>query len=97
MALVLNTDLANHQPADVRNTISVALASSANQAHQRLAYYTNLCQQFEQEYGFASVDFMQKFQAGLLGDDQSFFDWYAAYRGFTIWKKRYEILASVTL
>ena len=35
---------------------------------------------------------MEKFEYGEFGDDEDFFDWYAAKRGLDIWNKKLEIL-----
>lgn len=43
-----------------------------------------------------SEDFITKFEAGELGDDVQWFDWYAAYRGRELWQKKNKILASIS-
>jgi len=40
MALDLKADLSGYEQAEIRNAVSYALTSSANQARQRFAYYT---------------------------------------------------------
>ena len=44
-----------------------------------------------------SVKFLEKFDSGKLGDDQEFFDWYAAAHGLNLWRERYEILSGVSV
>jgi hypothetical protein len=44
-----------------------------------------------------SAKFMEQFEAGKLGDEQEFFDWYAAVRGLNLWRERYEILSEVSV
>jgi hypothetical protein len=39
---------------------------------------------------------MHQFEAGELGDDAAYFDWFAAKRGLDIWEKRARILAGVS-
>lgn len=97
MMLALKTKETGYGQNNVRDAISYALTSAAKQAHQRFEYYANLCLQFEREYGLTSDEFMQKFEAGELGDDQKYFDWYAAKRGLDIWHERREILAGVSV
>ncbi len=97
MNLALKTDLSGYKKADIRNAVSYALSSAAEQARQRFEYYANQCRVFEQQFGFSSDAFMQKFDAGELGDDQEFFDWYAAKRGQDIWHERLDILSGVSV
>lgn len=33
--------------------------------------------EFEEEYGMDSEEFMQKFESGELGDKEDFFEWHA--------------------
>ncbi len=97
MTLALKTDITGYRHNNIRRAISYALTSSAAQANQRLKYYATLCHQFEQKFGLTSAEFMQKFDAGDLGDAQEYFDWYAAKRGLDIWHERREILSGVSV
>ena len=97
LTLALKTNLTGYKQGDIRNVVSYALASAAAQAHQRFEYYANLCHEFEQQFGMTSDEFMQKFDSGDLGDDQKYFDWYAAKRGLDIWRERGEILSGVSV
>ena len=40
---------------------------------------------------------MQRFEAGQLGDEAQYFDWYAAKRGLDIWDRRFRILSGVSV
>ncbi len=50
--------------------------------------YRDRCRAFEHKFGMTSDEFMQKFEAGTIGDDQAYFDWYAAKSGLDIWNKQ---------
>ena len=41
--------------------------------------------------------FMEKFDSGELGDDDDFFDWYAAKRGLDIWNKKLKIISGIQI
>ena len=97
MPLALKTDLPGYEKSDIRNAISYALTSTAAQARQRFEYYANLCSEFEQRFRMTSNEFVQKFDSGALGDDQEFFNWYAAKRGMDIWLNRSAILSGVSV
>ena len=97
MTLALKTDLTGYKKGDIRNAVSYALTSAAAQARQRFEYYANLCKQFEMRFGMTSDEFVEKFDSGVLGDDQEYFDWYAAKRGMDIWRARSDILSGVSV
>ena len=97
MALALKTNLQEYANNDVRNVVSFALTSASAQAKQRYIYYASLCEKFEQKFSLNSNEFMQKFENGDIGDDQEYFDWYAAKRGLDIWHERQVILEGISV
>ena len=50
--------------------------------------YEQVCRTFELEYHMSSDEFMQRFEAGELGDDAIYFDWYAAKCGLDVMRKK---------
>jgi len=97
MNLAVNTNISGFKQGDIRNAVSYALTSAAAQARQRFEYYAKLCRNFEQQFDMTSDEFMRQFDSGILGDDQEYFDWYAAKRGHDIWQERGEILSGVSV
>lgn len=97
MNLALNTNVSGYKKGNIRNAVSFALSSAVVQARQRFEHYDGLCQQFEKKYKLTSDEFVRQFDAGLLGDDADYFDWYAAKRGLDLWRERYEILSGVSV
>jgi hypothetical protein len=97
MTLALKTDLSGYKKGEILNAVSYALTSSAAHARQRYEYYAQLCHEFEQRFNITSDEFVHKFDSGVLGDDQEYFDWYAAKRGMDIWRARRDILSGVTV
>jgi len=97
MTLALKTDVSGYEKGSIRNAVSFALTSAAAQARQRFEHYSAICRRFEKKYRLTSEQFVQQFEAGSLGDEQDYFDWYAAKRGLDIWRERYEILSGVSL
>jgi len=53
--------------------------TALNQHRQRLQRYQADLQAFEQRFGFDSVTFYQRFQAGQLGDEMDLFEWASLY------------------
>jgi hypothetical protein len=97
MNLSVKTDSSRYGKGSIRNAVSFALNSAASNARQRFEYYTAICEKFEKKYKMKSSKFMEQFEAGKLGDEQEFFDWYAAARGLSLWRERYEILSGVSV
>ena len=77
---------------EVKKTLDDALQRELEQARLRRDHFAAACQRFEKIYEMDSGTFLQKFEAGELGDDADFFDWFAAKRGYDLWEKRYQIL-----
>jgi hypothetical protein len=97
MTLALKADVSGYERGSIRNAISFALTNSAAQARQRVDHYSAACRKFEKKYRMTSEQFARQFDGGSLGDEQDYFDWYAAKRGRDIWCERYEILSKVSL
>ncbi|MCX6058912.1 MAG: hypothetical protein NTW69_12270 [Chloroflexi bacterium] len=97
MNLAVKTDKSNYEKGSIRDAVSFALSSSASHARQRFERYSGVCKKFEKKYKLTSAKFMEQFDAGSLGDQQDYFDWYAAVRGLNLWRERYEILSGVSV
>jgi hypothetical protein len=50
--------------------------------------FEDRCRAFELEYHMSSDEFMQRFEAGELGDDAIYFDWYAAKCGLDVMRRK---------
>lgn len=97
MNLALKTDNSQYEKGSIRNAVSFALNSAAAQARLRYKHYSDICTTFEKKHKLTTAKFMEEFDAGTLGDEQDFFDWYAAARGLNLWRERYEILSGVSV
>jgi hypothetical protein len=97
MNLSVKADTSRYEKGSIRNAVSFALSSAKTNARQRFEYYADICKRFEKRYKMTSTKFREQFEAGKLGDDQDFFDWYAAVRGLNLWRERYEILSEVSV
>jgi hypothetical protein len=89
--------LGDVNPQEVREVLLAALLHERQMADARRASYARACQAFERQYLRSSEQFMHQFEAGELGDDAAYFDWFAAKRGLDIWEKRARILAGVSV
>jgi len=95
--------LRTRDPADAEATNEIkavldsALRRETELAAARRDYFARACRDFEKRLGLSSEQFMQQFEAGLLGDDAVYFDWYAAKRGLDLWERRYRILSGISV
>jgi len=97
MNLSVKTNSSRYEKGSIRNAVSFALNSAASHAQQRLDHYSMICKNFEKKYKMTSAKFIEKFEAGTLGDELEYFDWHAAVRGLNLWRERYEILSRVSV
>ena len=80
---------------EVAEVIAESIASHLEFAQRRLSAYELRCTAFEQRYGMNTEEFLEQFEAGILGDQQAWFDWYAAAQGKRIWSRKHNILAQL--
>lgn len=97
MNLSVKANSSRYEKGSIRDAVSFALNSAASNARQRFEHYGVICKKFENQYKMTSAKFIEQFDAGKLGDEQEFFDWYAATRGLNLWRERYEILSGVSV
>jgi hypothetical protein len=82
---------------DARSVVDGALRRETELAKARCAYFERACKTFEQQLGMTSDEFMRQFEAGDLGDDAIYFDWYAVKCGLDLWDHKLLILSGVTV
>lgn len=98
VALALKAQFSrNVELEEARNVLGDALRHETELARARRAHFERACKAFEQQLGITSDEFMRQFEAGALGDDAIYFDWYAAKRGFDLWSHKLLILSGVTV
>lgn len=97
MNLSVKTNMSRYEKGSIRNAVSFALSSAASHAQQRSEHYSSICKKFEKKYKLTSAKFVEQFDSGALGDEQDYFDWYAATRGLSLWRERYEILSGASV
>jgi hypothetical protein len=97
MEITLGTEQTVFDPNDVRIVLRAALNNEMILARARRNAYERTCQEFEGRFQITSDRFLEDFEAGHLGDDLEYFDWYAAKRAFDLWDRRARILAGVTV
>lgn len=84
-------------PQEVSEVIRGALEQNQRVAKYKIKKYLGICENFERKYGMDSDLFLEKFNSGELGDEDDFFDWYAAKRGLDIWNKKLKIILGIQI
>jgi hypothetical protein len=97
MEITLSTTQTTFDLSDVRLALQAALSREVILARSRLKAYERTCREFEEQFNITSDQFLTDFEAGRLGDDQEYFDWYAAKRAFDLWDRRTKILGGVVV
>jgi len=82
----------SHSSDEISSVLGEAIKSQTDFAHARFRRFQAECRIFEEKYGLSSERFAEKFDAGELGDDEHWFDWYAVNKGRQLWGKKYQIL-----
>jgi len=52
-----------------------------------MAFYKKALQEFEQKYQLDTQTFLKRFEAGQIGDEADYFDWYAFANLLARWRK----------
>ena len=55
------------------------------------------CRTFEAKYEMSTEDFLTKFNNGELGDEETFFEWYALSQGLEDWQRQQTSLNKIVL
>ena len=98
MKLTLDLKLENGTSAqEVSDVIRSAIEHEKHLSKYKVYRYSMICDEFEEKFDLISTDFKEKFEAGVLTDNDKYFDWYAAKRGLDHWKKRLEVLEAIEL
>lgn len=81
----------------VKSAIADSLSRELKQAIGRRDYFKSICRTYELRYGMTTDDFVQSFEAGAIGDDEDFFDWFGNKHLLDSWDLRVRILAGATI
>lgn len=98
MALSITIEQTGEFSADeVRSAIADSLTRELKQAAAQRDRYLKQCRAFEEQYGMDSDAFLSAFEAGELGDDADFFDWFGMKQIHDSWERRVQILSGASV
>ena len=69
------------------NEIKISLKREYALCSNAIAFYKKEVKEFEQKYNLSTQTFLKKFEAGQMGDDADYFDWYAFTKLLAQWQK----------
>jgi hypothetical protein len=73
---------------ELRTLAERALQSEREKVQARSELFARECAHYEQRNGMTTERFLETFEAGALGDEEEYFDWYAAAQGRLSWDER---------
>ena len=76
--------------SEIKTSLKREYALSSN----ALDFYKQALKQFERKYRLSTQTFLKKFEAGKMGDDADYFDWYSFAKLFAQWQKTRSALRS---
>jgi hypothetical protein len=96
MSFTLNIET-GFSPQEVCEAIRSALKHEKHVAKYKIERYSIICKGFEEKFGYSSGELRSRFEAGNVGEDIDFLDWYSAKRELDHWNKKLEILSGISL
>jgi len=67
--------------------VRTSLKREYNLCTNAMAFYKRALMEFEKKYHLTTRSFLKKFEAGKLGDEADYFDWYAFAQLLAQWQK----------
>ncbi len=78
------------QTTEVQTSLKREYALCSN----AIAFYKKATKEFEKKYHLTTRNFLKKFEAGQMGDDADYFDWYAYSKLLAKWRKTQSVIRS---
>ncbi|HAG51210.1 MAG: hypothetical protein A2X87_04610 [Deltaproteobacteria bacterium GWC2_42_51] len=78
----------------ITNEIKTSLKREYVLCSNATAFYKKAIKVFEQKYRLSTQSFLKKFEAGQIGDEADFFDWYAFAKLLSQWQKTQSAIRS---
>jgi len=69
------------------NQIKTSLKREYDLYSNAVAFYKKALQEFEEKYQLSTQTFLKRFEAGHMGDNADYFDWYAFAKLLARWRK----------
>ena len=76
------------------NEIKASLKREYDLHSNAVAFYKKALQEFEKKYQLGTQTFLKRFEAGQMGDEADYFDWYAFAKLLSRWRKTLSAIRS---
>lgn len=76
------------------NEIKTSLKREYSLYSGAVSFYKKAVKEFEKKYHLTTSTFLKKFEAGQMGDEADFFDWYAFAKLLSQWQKTQSAIRS---
>jgi len=83
-------------PMQQANEIKVSLKREYALYSNAVTFYKKALQEFEEKYQLSTRTFLKRFEAGQMGDEADYFDWYAFAKLLSRWRKTLSAIRSAT-
>ena len=77
---------------DTEESVNSAIKKDITEGEYMLDHLKERLDEFEEEHGMDSEEFMQKFESGELGDKEDFFEWHAVIQSINHLEQKTENL-----
>ncbi len=79
----------------IANEIKTSLKREYTLCSNAVAFYKKALKDFEHKYHLSTNSFLKRFEAGQMGDEADYFDWYAFAKLLAQWQKTQSAIRSV--
>ncbi len=76
------------------NEIKISLKREYALCSNAIAFYKKAVKEFELKYNLSTQTFLKRFEAGHMGDETDYFDWYAFTKLLAQWQKTQSAIRS---
>jgi hypothetical protein len=76
------------------NEVKISLKREYALCANAIGFYKKAIKEFEQKYHLTTHTFLKKFEAGQMGDDADYFDWYSFAKLLAQWQKTQSAIRS---
>ncbi len=82
---------------NITDELKTSLKREYTLCSNAIVFYKKTLKEFEKKYRLTTQTFLKKFEAGQMGDESDYFDWYAFAKLLAHWRKTQSAIRSTVL
>ena len=82
---------------NITDELKTSLKREYTLCSNAIVFYKKTLKEFEKKYRLTTQTFLKKFEAGQMGDESDYFDWYAFAKLLAQWRKTQSAIRSTVL